>query len=296
VISVLVTSELVPITDDVVIAAAWNEESGKEMMALLLDQRGDKVKIIDDVVKAAAGNYRSGKEVIALLLDQRGDKVKITDNVVIAAAGNYSSEVMALLLDRRGDEVRITDDVVKAAVGNEQSGKEVMIILLEQREADVQITDEVISSAATAGQGAVLQLVNERLNVVFSKEKWFSIAQFYNAAKAGDEDMIRSLFAQRINPDLKNIRNVSPLWQAATEGHLGVVEILLNTHAVDVNSRSIFGRPPIFWAAALGHKDVVKLLLKEGANPALADKQGQTPLSMAKQYGHDKVVQILGGE
>ncbi|KFY32484.1 hypothetical protein V493_00153, partial [Pseudogymnoascus sp. VKM F-4281 (FW-2241)] len=64
-------------------------------------------KITDDVVKAAAGNWRSGKEVMALLLDRRGDDVHITDDVVKAAAGNWSSgkEVMALLLDRRGDDV-----------------------------------------------------------------------------------------------------------------------------------------------------------------------------------------------
>jgi hypothetical protein len=38
-------------------------------MALLLDQRGADVLITEEVVKVAAANKNSGKEVIALLLD-----------------------------------------------------------------------------------------------------------------------------------------------------------------------------------------------------------------------------------
>ena len=40
----------------------------KEIIALLLKRRVDKVKIIDKVVKAVVGNISSRKEVIALLL------------------------------------------------------------------------------------------------------------------------------------------------------------------------------------------------------------------------------------
>lgn len=41
----------------------------KDVMSLLLEQRGDEIKIAEEVVKAAAGNERSGKEVMSLLLD-----------------------------------------------------------------------------------------------------------------------------------------------------------------------------------------------------------------------------------
>ena len=53
------------------------------------------------MVKAAVGNEGSGREVIMLLLNQRGDEIKITEEVVKAAVGNEWSgiEVMTLLLD-----------------------------------------------------------------------------------------------------------------------------------------------------------------------------------------------------
>ncbi|KAF2726435.1 hypothetical protein EJ04DRAFT_393876, partial [Polyplosphaeria fusca] len=57
----------VEITNEVVVAAAGNEDNGKEVMALLLDQRGDEVQITQEVVVAAAGNELNGKEVIMLL-------------------------------------------------------------------------------------------------------------------------------------------------------------------------------------------------------------------------------------
>jgi len=41
----------------------------RSMMALLLDRRTGDVPITEEVVKAAVGNVRSGKEVIALLLE-----------------------------------------------------------------------------------------------------------------------------------------------------------------------------------------------------------------------------------
>jgi ankyrin repeat protein len=107
---------------------------------------------------------------------------------------------------------------------------------------DVHITKDVVIAAAKSGQEEVLKLIDKGYRTGSSEEKWFSIAQFYNSAKAGDEKTIRRFLAQGIKPDLENPRNVSPLWVAATNGHLTVVEILLDTQAVDINARSISGR------------------------------------------------------
>ena len=42
-------------------------------MALLLKKRGGEVKITEEVVMAAAGNTKSGKKVMALLKQRRGE-------------------------------------------------------------------------------------------------------------------------------------------------------------------------------------------------------------------------------
>ncbi|SPJ73916.1 uncharacterized protein FTOL_03646 [Fusarium torulosum] len=149
-LSKLLSSDNVRITEAVAKAAAHNWENGKEVIGLLLDQRGDQVTITEDVVKAAASNWGNGKEVMGLLLDRCGDQVTITGDVVKAAARNWDNgkEVMGLLLDRRGDQVTITEDVVKAAAHNRRNGKEVMGLLLDRRGDQVTITEDVVKAAA----------------------------------------------------------------------------------------------------------------------------------------------------
>lgn len=54
VISILISHKLTRITEEVVKAAAGNEENGEEVMTLLLDRRGADVQITEEAVKAAA--------------------------------------------------------------------------------------------------------------------------------------------------------------------------------------------------------------------------------------------------
>ncbi|KAK8144783.1 hypothetical protein G3M48_005358 [Beauveria asiatica] len=140
----------ITITEEVVAAAAGNWRNGKEVMALLLKQRGNEITITEEVMNAAAGNWGNGKEVMALLLDRRGSEITITEKVVKTAAGNWGNpkEVMALLLDQRGNEITITEEVFKAAAGNWGNGKEVMALLLQQQGSEITITEEVVKAAA----------------------------------------------------------------------------------------------------------------------------------------------------
>ena len=279
----------VVITEEVVKAAAGNRWSGKEVMTLLLEQRGADVVITEEIMKAAARNGRSGKEIMMLLLEQRGADVVITEEVVKAAAGNGGNgkEVMMLLLKQRGADVVITEEIMKAAARNGRSGKEIMMLLLEQRGADVVITEEVVKAASTSGQRSVLNVIQENLGIFISEDQWLT-AQFYNAAKYGYLDIIQQLLAKRVEPDLKDTIGRSPLWMAAASGHSEVVQVLLSTNSVDINSKSLSARSPIFWAAACGYKTVVKLLLEAGADPKDVDEDGNTPLSIAKENGfHD---------
>ncbi|ORY58533.1 uncharacterized protein BCR38DRAFT_489446 [Pseudomassariella vexata] len=281
----------VQITEDVVKAAAGNRGNGKEVMALLLEKRGDQVHITEDVVKAAAGNYGSGKKFMALLLDKRGDQVQITEDVVKAAAGN-GKEIMALLLKKRGDQVQITEDVVKAAAGN---GKEIMALLIRERREDVvsKLTDDVCYAAATSGQYGVLDLLSRLNGLSARKDEWCNIAIFYNASQSGNLETVTKHLFQEISPDLNDTLGRTPLWVAASRGHKNIVEHLVQRTDIDINSRSISGRPPIFWPSAYGNEDIVKILVGAGADPNVEDIDGETPISMARKNGHITVVEIL---
>ena len=61
-----------------------------------------------------------------------------------------------------------------------------------------------------------------------------------------------------------------------------------NVHAIEGN-----GATALHGAAFYGYAEVSKLLLAAGANPKLADKLGNSPISLAKSQGHEQVYDIL---
>ncbi|KAF6807599.1 heterokaryon incompatibility protein [Colletotrichum musicola] len=317
----------ITITEEVVKAAAWNGKNGKEVMELLLDRRGDQITITEGVVKAAAGNGGNGGQVMKLILDQRGDQITITEGVVKAAAGNggNGAGVMILLLDRRGDQITITEEVVKAAAGNGGNGECVMRLLLDRRGDQITITEEVVKAAAwnggngalmmklildqrgdqititeevfvtaaTCGQDQVLDLLSQKTDCIPLKDEWRRIARFYNAAKAGDVQVIEELLQERVKPDTKNVRGITPLWNAACLGHNAVVKALAHRTDVDVNSRSVWGTSPLFCPASRGDESVVGTLMEAGADPAIMDYNGDTAISTARKNGHERIAKML---
>src|SRR3990167_2447934 len=82
----------------------------------------------------------------------------------------------------------------------------------------------------------------------------------------------------------------TPLWVAAENGHLEVVEVLIKCGAnID---QVCNGGTPLFIAAQTGYGDVVKVLIDAKAN---IDQicNGYTPLYVAAQNGHLEVVKVL---
>ena len=87
---------------------------------------------------------------------------------------------------------------------------------------------------------------------------------------------------------------LTPLSWAAANGHETVVNLLLGTGKVDVDTKDKFGMTPLSWAAWSGHEAVVKLLLGTGkADVDAKSNPGWTPLSWAAWSEHEAVVELL---
>ncbi|KAM3448793.1 hypothetical protein MY3296_007479 [Beauveria thailandica] len=67
--------------------ATGNEDNGEELMALLLEQRGDESRIREEVVKAAAGNEQNGQQIVRFPFEQRREEAaaSITEMTLITA-------------------------------------------------------------------------------------------------------------------------------------------------------------------------------------------------------------------
>ena len=117
----------------------------------------------------------------------------------------------------------------------------------------------------------------------------------FTASKAGDVERVKALLKE--DPGLVNAcaptLGITPLYQAACEGHVEVVRVLL-AHGANVNVPGWEG--PLHIAACEGHVEVVRVLLAHGANVDARDRKGSTALQFAASKGQVEVVELLLAE
>ena len=82
---------------------------------------------------------------------------------------------------------------------------------------------------------------------------------------------------------------------AAKEGHLDVLETLINNEMVEVNKPcGLSGELSLCMAAQQGQLGSCQILIKGGADVnVVSEKNGQNPLFLAVQEGHYAIVDLL---
>lgn len=83
------------------------------------------------------------------------------------------------------------------------------------------------------------------------------------------------------------------LQQAAAQGNVTLLSMLLNEEGLDINYSCEDGHSALYSAAKNGHTDCVRLLLNAEAQVNAANKNGFTPLCAAAAQGHFKCVELL---
>lgn len=84
----------------------------------------------------------------------------------------------------------------------------------------------------------------------------------------------------------------TPLHYAATNGHLAVINLLLENHAY-IDAASPNGTTPLMMAAHYGTPAAVKLLLEAGADPLLKNQQGLTAIDFAQHADRPDSLNII---
>ena len=109
------------------------------------------------------------------------------------------------------------------------------------------------------------------------------------AALAGELEICRLLIQK--NADV-NKPGWTPLHYASTNGHLPVINLLLDEHAY-IDAASPNGTTPLMMAAHYGTPAAVKLLLTAGADPLLKNVQGLTALDFSVRGNREESANLI---
>ncbi|KAL2796990.1 ankyrin repeat-containing domain protein [Aspergillus keveii] len=316
------------VTDHLIRAAirSWN---GKRILQFLLNIAGDSYRIREDMAaEAATGTPKTLK----FLLRRFGSSFPITEKVLEAATCADHSGALPLILHRakhipiteimmegilgrsqqfrtyswwsvpqaklellytRGKRIQVTEDILVAA-----AGQNVVDVLVRQYPNEVRkcLTDRVLlATAASSRSIKFLRLYERKFGCNITEE----VRLVYRPQMAVDAMhlwAVQRLLTQGAPPDTADTADSDsdiPLHFAALRGRQSIVEVLLQTHAVNVDSVNILGESPLFNAVRNGYTAIVRLLLEAGANPNIVNIRGQTAYSIAYDNIHLRIMRTL---
>lgn len=105
-------------------------------------------------------------------------------------------------------------------------------------------------------------------------------------------DLVRRLLAAGANPNLLDSRGGTPLMDAAGEGNVESMGILLDAGA-EINAKSKRGRTALMVAVLSQEPKAVRLLLQRGARTDLQDEDGKTAEAHAQALDEDSRAEML---
>ena len=148
----------------------------------------------------------------------------------------------------------------------------------------------------------------------FCSTSYKQVIELHDAAENGDVSVLETLLQRPQDPELRleegsdwNLHEdddsdlpdlddyTSPLTVASGEGHVKIVQLLLEADAeVEGFWEPTFTWTPLSTASQRGHSEIVRLLLKAAANPNGLRQQGASkPLCLAATAGEPSIVRML---
>eukprot|EP00928_Gymnodinium_smaydae_P071103 TRINITY_DN5477_c0_g2_i1.p1 TRINITY_DN5477_c0_g2~~TRINITY_DN5477_c0_g2_i1.p1 ORF type:complete len:725 (-),score=115.44 TRINITY_DN5477_c0_g2_i1:634-2808(-) len=274
----------------------WKAAGGQNLLLSAIQRSGELADEAPEICRHLV-------EMAAVDANQADTKWKQTP--LFHAARSASVEWVRLLIELRADTCHVdvngqTPLFYAAVEGYPMSVKE----LLLQR-ADPMHKDNNLQTAlfyAAKAKRSPCECVNALLDAMDCnapapfKDVHDRTPLFY-AAKADNAEGCTTLLAGRCEVDAVDQFGQSALFFASSSGSNKALTILLEANAaIDLQDNA--SRTALLWALTKQQMETCKLLVSNGANPALANVKGQSPLSLllgehAKSNSADNVAAFV---
>jgi ankyrin repeat protein len=285
--------------------AVQNAFEDQRMAILLLEKGADpqNKNIMGErliniaVLKGIGGNH----DLIKLMLDKGAD----ARTMLRAAIKSNNSSVVEFLLERgfNLDEITPTRtpheiiniiethaaslETLKNAVKNNRIDEVRQHLTANNINTRDKDSRTLLSHATEKGHADIVAILLEKGADPHATDIKTDRTPLMNAAYQGDQKSVNLLLDKGVNIDTANRTGWTALNSAADQGHIDIVQLLLERKA-DPNACS-----PLIKALNRNYSEVAQLLLKQHADPNQADANGCTPLNMAAMKGHEDAVKQL---
>jgi ankyrin repeat protein len=303
-------------------ALLWAAEHNKQPTADLSLRHGGNINTADDDGRTPLfwATWEGHDDLAQFLLRTAKDKIDINaqENRGLTPL-NYACmkgcvEIVRMLLETGNADVNTPENGGLTPLGSAAQIGNIPIVtmLLATEGVNVNAVDSIfarapICLAADCGYADVVRLLLETGKVDLD-HNWAVQASFFWAVDRGFDGVVR-LLLQTGKVDVSatfTSRGASALCQAARNGRVAIVKMFIESAfdnggdgseaegaRFDVRDESC-RRTALGWAAHGGYADVIEVLLATGrVDIDSRDGGGQTPLSLAAQYGHTRVVRML---
>ncbi len=252
-----------------------SEQGFTDVVRLLLRKGADVAVAMDSGKTALMQASQCGHSDIVTLLLESGARLNSSDNdgvtaLFIASERGHTETVRLLLAagaDVNSQARRHRDDISMTATLLEFDNEDLWKAFLET-EGVVEMDPEEEAALDIGTEDLRNENVgNTKIHICWGDEKYQIPAE-------------------------KMLNRITPLMQAAQNGHSEIVSLLLDAGA-DINISECEGQNSLLIASGQGHEEIVQLLLQKGAKVNIPAHDGRTALMRACYHGYLGIVKML---
>ncbi|KAL5089141.1 hypothetical protein Trisim1_005994 [Trichoderma cf. simile WF8] len=269
------------------------EQAKEERLRMDTEARARRLQFVKDQRQAVDDEIKKLEARRAMLIEEEQDKTREMHDLV---------EDQTQARQRRDnlfEELEVAHQRLRSVQPIEYSEVDLDDFDVDENDSDAQRKDNDVGrmlfrEAIKNGDIEVMKILAGSADEdAVSSYGWLVLI---SAAIRGDANTVGRLLAtNKVDPDSKDKRAGRTALSWATEnGHTEVVQLLLDTNKVNVNSVNSDGSTPLHYASLRQHEDIVKVLLDtRGIDVNLQDVYGYSPLHLSARRGYEAIAQLF---